>query len=103
MQVEAELPRFSRFNKERMRLISVLLRPRTLPVWISIRQVRMEANSEDVGPLHKLERNLRPEAEDQSWTFLPPVIVAAAAACLLLYFFLRPAFYVAADTPIARS
>jgi hypothetical protein len=69
--------------------------------------MRMDANSsieqpDDPAPLHKHERNLRADPEDQSWTFLP-VIIAPAAACLLLYFFLKPAFYVGAASPTARS
>ena len=57
---------------------------------------------DDLAPVDNHRRKLKPDPEDQSWSFLP-VIVASAAACLLLYFFLMPAFYVDADAPVAQS
>jgi hypothetical protein len=65
--------------------------------------MRMDPNSsieqlDKPPPGDNHQRNLEPEPEDQSWTFLP-LIVASAAACLLVYFFLEPAFYVDADAP----
>jgi hypothetical protein len=68
--------------------------------------MRMDPNSsieqlDDLMPVENHRQNLKPDPEDQSWSFLP-VIVASAVACLLLYLFLMPTSY-NADAPIAHS